>query len=69
MRTIGLKNKSIVKKVTKQVMKETDLINVLEITRDNLPSALWDIWEGADSEINRIIYDVIQEKTQSDKFE
>ncbi len=56
MRTIGTKNINYVKRMTRQAYEKDTNVYIEEI-RDSLPGALWDSWEGADSEISRIIYD------------
>jgi hypothetical protein len=61
-RTIGTKNRNIVKKLTRDIMKQYPNGNVMEIVRDDLPLSMWDTWESADSEINHIIFDVIMEE-------
>ena len=62
MRTIGRKNRNLVRKITKEILLEnapeipSNLENkVIEI----LPAELWDTWEMADQEIKSIIDDVL----------
>lgn len=66
MRTIGRKFRNLVKKETIGTMRERDrrgwgYQGIVKEVRDRLPVELWDTWEGADGEINRIIEDTIQE--------
>lgn len=66
MRSIGAKNKNLVKKITKKVLQENEHDGyVMDIVREQLPPALWDTWESADAEINRIISDAIFEYRHS----
>jgi len=63
MRSIGKKNINLVKKEVDRELKRQKVypfskINYIEATeniRKKLPLELWDIWEMADWEINRII--------------
>ena len=69
-RTIGKKNIAIVKKLTREeieiqtdpISKETNFVSVEDNVIEKLDVSMWDIWESADSEIRRIIFDVIMEK-------
>jgi len=61
-RTIGVKNKNLVKKLTRiEIENETETYLIEDKIIENLPASLWDIWESADSEIRRIIFDTIME--------
>ena len=64
-RTIGRKNIRLVKDTVKRLTTHplgqgTNPPSVQEV-RDELPSELWDTWEGADSEINSIIREAIMD--------
>ena len=68
MRSIGKRNIKKVKDLTLQVMADgvgqrnrLGIEAVTEIVREKLSADLWDIWEGADQEINRIIWDTVME--------
>ena len=62
MRTIGAKNRNLVKRITRLVMDEIDNSHLVEEAVVNaLPVSLWDTWEMADQEIRRIISDTIFE--------
>jgi hypothetical protein len=69
MRSIGIKNKNLVKRLTKEAMEskrmpwgEIESYQGIEAeVRDKLPFELWDTWEMADQEITRIIDDTINE--------
>lgn len=61
-RTIGKKNIALVEKLTRiEVEKNdtlfTEVVNVEDSVIEKLPESLWDIWESADAEIRRIIWD------------
>jgi hypothetical protein len=68
MRSIGKKNINLVVKTTKEAIEkrrmpwgEIESYQGIDAeVRDKLPSELWDTWEMADQEINRIIDDTIQ---------
>jgi|WetSurSiteA1Bulk_404760.scaffolds.fasta_scaffold536930_2 hypothetical protein len=66
MRSIGKRNIKKVQDLTMNLMM-TEKLNgqesILKCVRDMLPEEMWDTWEMADSEINRIIYDTISEYT------
>ena len=65
MRSIGAKNIALVKKTTLELLKnhtdfgQTDYSDVQNEVRAELPEEIWDTWESADAEINRIINDVM----------
>ncbi|MBF0554281.1 MAG: hypothetical protein HQK96_06920 [Nitrospirae bacterium] len=60
MRSIGVKNVRMVKETTRRIMKDNPgYSDITGLVRDELPVSLWEIWESADSEINRIITDTI----------
>jgi len=68
MRSIGKRNIKKVKDLTLQTMVDgagqrnrLGVEAVTEIVREKLSADLWDIWEGADQEINRIIWDTVME--------
>lgn len=63
MRSIGKRNIKKVKDLTLQVMAGgiVGVKKVTEIVREKLSADLWDIWEGADQEINGIIWDTIMD--------
>jgi len=62
MRTIGVKNRNLVKRITRIVMEEIENSFLVEEAVVNaLPVSLWDTWEMADQEIRRIISDTIFE--------
>ncbi len=61
-RTIGKKNVALVEKLTRKAMENNDdlftgVVNVEDSVVEKLPASLWDIWEAADAEIRRIIWD------------
>jgi len=58
MRSIGRKNINLVKLETERAIRETRTTNVEDLVISRLSENLWEIWEGADSEIRRIISDV-----------
>lgn len=67
-RTIGVKNVNLVKKLTlveiekgKGKTNSNDESNIEDRVIEKLPASLWDIWESADSEIRRIIWDKLFE--------
>jgi hypothetical protein len=61
MRSIGRKNIRIVIDETKHALAEGNEFHSIEmIVVDRLPSEMWETWEGADSEIRRIIGDTIR---------
>ena len=68
MRSIGVKNRNLVKRLTRETIEKrkmpwgeiTNYQGIDEEVRDQLSSDLWDTWEMADQEINRIIDDTIQ---------
>jgi len=62
-RTIGRKNIRLVKDMVKRLTTHplgqgTNPPSVREV-RYELPSELWDTWEGADAEIDSIIHEAI----------
>lgn len=63
MRSIGKRNIALIKQIAMKVFKENDKLmsyrddNIIAIVSAKLPDRLWDTWECADSEINRIILD------------
>ena len=60
MRSIGEKNKVIVKKVTEKVMCQIDGINAItEEVISRLPEKIFNTWECAYSEIVNIIEDTV----------
>ena len=67
MRSIGVKNRNMVKRLTIEAIEkrrlpwgEVESYQGIEgEVRDKLPVELWDTWEMADQEINRIIGDTI----------
>ena len=71
MRSIGKKNRELVKEETRNAIKgRTDFLDSLSGSRgdlvgidqeiiDKLPEELWDTWEGAHSEIKNLIHDTI----------
>lgn len=62
MRSIGKKNIDLVKLTCKEAILEgVPFMNLNSTVRERLPQKLWDIWEGADAEIDAIIEDVIWE--------
>ena len=69
-RTIGTKNKNLVKKLALASLKKhtgfngTDYTKIEDEVVDQLPTELWDTWEMADQEIRRIIDDVSAEWSQ-----
>jgi len=69
MRSIGIKNVNLVKRTTREAIKNraVDCYGTLsysgiedEVVGD-LPIELWDTWEMADQQIRRIIDDTIME--------
>ena len=64
-RTIGKKNVALVKKLTlieaEKNDKFTGVVNIEDSVIEKLPTELWDIWESADAEIRRIIWDTESE--------
>ena len=66
MRSIGKYNIRLVEKKTLEVANASPtMLDVAQVVREKLPSQLWDTWEGADSEITRIIYDKYYEWQRS----
>jgi len=72
MRSIGLKNRNLVKKLTIQEIKkqlpfpyslksDIDYQEVRKNVVEQLPVELWDTWEMADQEIRGLIDAVIRE--------
>ena len=68
MRSIGGKNVSLVKRLTKEAIEKrmpyVEMANynsVEDEVVDQLPDKLWDTWEAADSQIRMIINDTIME--------
>lgn len=68
MRSIGKRNIKKVKDLTLQAMADgigqrnrLGVEAVTDIVREKLSADLWDIWEGADQEINGIIWDTVME--------
>ena len=64
-RTIGKKNIALVKKLTLIEVEKNDkftgVVNIEDSVIEKLPAHLWDIWESADAEIRRIIWDTESE--------
>jgi len=69
MRSIGKKFKNLVKKRTLELLKKRDREREGENMRyygldneivESLPAEIWNTWEGADSEIRRIIDETIK---------
>lgn len=69
-RTIGRKNRNLVKRLTTEELEKTKGMpwlptppgqTIEEIVVEKLPVEMWDTWEGADSEIRRIILDTVFE--------
>jgi hypothetical protein len=58
-RSIGRINIGIVKDETLRAIREKGNYNVEELVVSRLDEGLWDTWEGADSEIRRVIDDTI----------
>lgn len=62
MRSIGQRNKKLIRKVFEKLTVRTPWGEVETPTTqkviDELPVGLWDTWEGADSEIRNIIQDI-----------
>jgi len=62
MRSIGQKNKALIKKVFESMIRRTPWGEIETPTEseviEKLPVRLWETWEGADSEIRNIIRDV-----------
>ena len=62
MRSIGKKNSNLLKGIVlEEWKKDSNYSSLEERVVDRLPLSLWDIWEGADSEIRRMIWDASQE--------
>jgi hypothetical protein len=67
MRSIGVKNRNFVKKLTIAELKRSNNlvdydVNLLEeAVIDKLPESLWNTWEMADQEIRGIISDTIMD--------
>ena len=62
MRTIGKKNRDLVRKVTLESLQDgNDGIQTLREVPYRLPLSLWDIWESAESEIIGLITETILE--------
>jgi len=67
MRSIGIKNRNMVIKLTNEAIEKKRMPwgeienyqGIEEEVREKLPVTLWDTWEGADGEIDRIIWDTI----------
>lgn len=57
MRSIGKLNIDKVKKITNDCKARGD--TNIESIRDKLPTEMWDTWESANSEIDRIIMDTL----------
>lgn len=69
-RTIGRKNRNLVKQLVIEELEKTKgkpwlptppRQTIEKIVIEKLPMELWDTWEGADSEIRRIIWDTVSE--------
>jgi len=73
MRSIGKKNIKKVIDYTRKWIKYTHEmpfdcgIDIRDKVREELPVELWDIWEMADQEIDRIIMDEINNYTYGGK--
>lgn len=69
MRSIGKRNIKLVERLTRQAIEKRRLPwgeienyqGVEAEVREKLPVELWETWECADQEINRVIDDVIFE--------
>ena len=63
MRSIGRKNRNLVVKLTKQLIQtgHEGILHITEEVIEVLPEELWDTWEGAHSEIERLIHDTVVE--------
>lgn len=59
MRSIGKRNIELVKSETRRALAEQRNITIEDLVISRLPDSLWDIWESADAEIRRIIFDEI----------
>ena len=59
MRSIGKKNIAIVKKITREEMSRGGDECLDDRVVRKLDESLWDLWEGADAEIRRIIWDTM----------
>jgi len=59
MRSIGRRNIALVKQETEKAIREEGHYQVEELVISRLDENLWYIWEGADTEIRRIIEDTI----------
>ena len=65
-RTIGKVNIRLVQKVTRQVKQEREdnyqnLVGIDNEVMDKLPESIFDTWESAYSEVQRIIHDTMWE--------
>ena len=67
-RTIGKKNIELVKRRTRLYLKKNPRTlnynesNIVSLVSSKLPDHMFDIWEGAYDEIQRIILDTTNEK-------
>ena len=59
MRSIGRRNIALVKQETERAIAEEGNYQVEDLIISRLDENLWESWEGADSEIRRIIEDTI----------
>ena len=70
MRSIGVKNKNLVIRLTKEAIESRKMPwgeiesyqGIEEEVRTKLPGELWDTWEMADQEITNIIDDTLRER-------
>jgi predicted dithiol-disulfide oxidoreductase (DUF899 family) len=73
MRSIGVKNRNMVKRLTLLSIERRRLPwgeietyqGIEDEVREQLPVELWDIWEMADQEITRIIDDTINNQLRT----
>jgi len=60
MRTIGKKNKTLVRKLTQQAFDRHERY-IFEYVKEKLPLHVFDTWEGAYNEVERLVDDIIME--------
>jgi len=62
-RTIGVKNKNLIKRLVANEKKQgiTNRASSVQAVIDQLPSEIWETWESAHDEINRLVDDGITE--------
>ena len=58
-RSIGRKNIGIVKLETELAIKECGHYQVEDVVKNRLPESMYETWEGAATEIERVIEDTI----------